>query len=367
MHALRFRHTEGDHFYRTLKARAEEHFRTHGLAKTANAHLWWKVAFFAGLSWSCYGLALAPFTFDSLRIPLAVAFALFSLLLAINIGHDASHDALPFRPRINRLIHWLSFVPLGVSAYLWKLRHVNSHHIVPNVNGSDVDIDDNPFVRLSPNVPLKPWQRFQHLYAPFLYMLVTLNVVWREDYKYLRMKQLANLRNIRHDPRDVFGFYLQKLLYAGLWFGVPIFACGFDWRWVFAAYILGSMISSLAFVFLLIGTHFTDRAEFPKPDEFGNLPYTWAEHNLATACDWSPDSAFWSFVAGGVNSHAAHHLFPRIAHTHYPALVPMIREVAAEYGVPYHETSAWGMVAGHFRLLYALGKVPELQESPSCP
>ena len=53
------------------------------------------------------------------------------------------------------MIQHLSFSLLGVSAYLWRMRHTRSHHVFPNVNGCDVDIDENPFVRLSPN---QPWR-----------------------------------------------------------------------------------------------------------------------------------------------------------------------------------------------------------------
>ena len=53
-----------------------------------------------------------------------------------------------------------SFTLLGANTYLWRLRHVKSHHNFPNVNGRDIDIDDTAFLRLSPNQPRRRYHRY---------------------------------------------------------------------------------------------------------------------------------------------------------------------------------------------------------------
>ena len=114
-----------------------------------------------------------------------LGFGFTALLLAINVGHDASHQVLPGGRRVNDAVQRLAFVLVGVDGYLWRLRHVSSHHLFPNVNGSDTDIDENPFVRLSPNQPWRPWFRWQHLYAPFAYSLAALYTTVWGDFVYL--------------------------------------------------------------------------------------------------------------------------------------------------------------------------------------
>jgi linoleoyl-CoA desaturase len=114
----------------------------------------------------------------------------------------------------------------------------------------------------------------------------------------------------------------------------------------------------VVFVFLLIGTHFSDETEFPAVDAAGNLPHAWARHNLVTACDWSPTSRWAHFLTGGVNAHAAHHLFPAVCHTHYRALADIIVVAADEFGVPYHRTTLPGMVRSHFAFLRRMGTRP---------
>jgi linoleoyl-CoA desaturase len=96
-------------------------------------------------------------------------------------------------------------------------------------------------------------------------------------------------------------------------------------------------------------------------------------HALVTSVDWSPTSFWATLLAGGANAHAAHHLFPTIAHTHYAALTPIIARTAAEFGIPYHRTTLWRLIASHFRFLKRMGRPPaELQGSgrrpePACP
>ena len=42
---------------------------------------------------------------------------------------------------------------MALNAYLWRRRHVGSHHTFPNVQGGDADMDDNPFLRVTASSP----------------------------------------------------------------------------------------------------------------------------------------------------------------------------------------------------------------------
>ena len=59
---------------------------------------------------------------------------------------------------------------------------------------------------------------------------------------------------------------------------------------------------------------------------------------------------------GGLNYQIEHHLFPRMHHSHYPKVAPVVREFCEERGIPYvHFDSVWEnfrSVATHF---YDLG------------
>jgi len=84
---------------------------------------------------------------------------LSGLLLGFNVSHDALHGAFSKNKTVNNWLYHLSFNIQGTNAYLWKVRHTASHHIFPNVDGCDADIDENPLIRLSPQHPLRKYQQ----------------------------------------------------------------------------------------------------------------------------------------------------------------------------------------------------------------
>ena len=357
MSTLRFEpETEGS-FYAVCKKRVEEHLRDAGRSQRAGWLLLVKFVILASLVIGCYA-AILIIGKGWILLPLGVIFAISALLLAINVGHDASHDAVFRSPLLNFIVQRVCFLLTGINGYLWRMRHLNSHHLFPNVNGSDTDIDENPVMRLSPNQPWRWHFQYQYLYAPFMYLFAASHTTWWGDFIYLFKKQLANMTNIKHPWYEYVLFFLSKAAYFVIVLVIPMLVLEIPWWQVLLGYMVVKAIGSLVFIFLLIGTHFSDLADFPVPAENGSVGRTWAEHNMATACDWSPHSPVAHFVSGGVNAHAAHHLFPEISHTRYRAIARIIEQTAKEFGIQYNQVSMFGMVRSHFRFLYQLGRRP---------
>jgi linoleoyl-CoA desaturase len=282
-----------------------------------------------------------------------------ALLLAINVGHDAAHECFTRWPAVDHAIQRVVFTLLGVDSYLWRFRHAHSHHHFPNVNGCDIDIDQNPFFRLSPNQPMRGYFRWQHLYAPVVYCLVVLHTVFVQDFMYLHQRRIANLRNVRHPWTAHVAFYLSKIAFLTLVLVLPCTMTSLTLSQVIIGYLLVSALLSLLFVFLLIGTHFSDRTEFPSASRDGVIGHSWAAHALITAQDWAPGSRIAAFLTGGANCHAAHHLAPRLSHRHYRQLAPLIKRVADRYGVAYTQASFGRFVASHFRFLRRMAGAPD--------
>ena len=358
MATLQFERESSDGFYRAARARVDDYFRTSGKRRGAGPLFALKAALYVGLVAGSYALLLSQVWGPKSLLPLGLVFGVASLLLAINVGHDAAHRVVTRSPALNDAVQRLAFVLIGVDGYLWRLRHLKSHHLFPNVNGSDTDIDENPFVRLSPNQPWRWHFQFQHFYAPFAYLFAAFQTTVWGDFVYLAKSELANLKDIRHPRHEYLLFALCKLVYFVVVLAIPLAVLDVPAWQVLAGFAAVNGLTSLLFVVLLIGTHFADVAEFPVPNSEGSVGRTWAEHNMATACDWSPGSRVAHFVSGGSNAHASHHLFPRVCHTHYRAVAPIIAATASEYGVRYNSLSLWGMVRSHFRLLYQLGRRP---------
>jgi linoleoyl-CoA desaturase len=198
--------------------------------------------------------------------------------------------------------------------------------------------------------------RFQQFYAPLVYAMVYLHTVYVQDFVYLFKRNLANMRDIRHPPAEYAVFAATKSAHIVITLVVPMLLSPFAWWQALVAYVTMAFVSSALFVYLLIGTHFCEEVVFPPTATDGQLPTDWATHALATSADWSPQSRIAAVVAGGVNTHAAHHLFPNFCHSHYRWITPIIAELAAEHGVQYNALTLPAMIASHFRLLRRLGR-----------
>lgn len=338
-----------------LRSRVAAYLARRGVRYRARIALWAKGAFFAAATAAFYGMLLTSGAAATAAIS-AIGFGVSVLLLALNLGHDAAHNAVTGNRRIDHAIQTASFTLLGVDAYLWRLRHTASHHVFPNVNGCDIDIDHNPFFRLSPNQPECRRFRYQHLYAPLAYGLVALHTVWWQDYAYLLKKELANLRDIRHPRRRYIQFFLCKAIYLALTLLIPLAVLPFAWWEIVLGHVLVTAIVSLGFVFLLIGVHFSANAEFPIADANGQLPHGFARHVLETSVDWSPESRSAGFLVGGTNAHVAHHLYPRLPHGLYRPITRIIADTCREFGLGYNRTTLSGVIASHFRFLRTVGR-----------
>lgn len=102
--------------------------------------------------------------------------------------------------------------------------------------------------------------------------------------------------------------------------------------------------------------HVNEDVTVQQSDASGTVPCSWAAQQLSSSADFAHGSWLWTHISGGLNYQAVHHLFPGVAHTHYPALGTIIKAKAAEHGIPYKIfPSFWAALAGHFRHLRALG------------
>lgn len=349
---------KGDAFFSALSKSVDAYLKTLPNGRYANALLWMKAILFISLFWGAYLLIL----FGDLPgwgiILLYASLGVSGLLVAFNVSHDAAHHALSSNRAVNKWLYYFTFNTLGTNAYLWELRHINSHHLFPNVDNCDADIDSNFIIRLSPNRPLLPHHRWQHIYGPILYSIYTLQWVFYKDWHYLGRKNLANLRDMHHPVSEVAGFLVAKVLYFTYLILVPVFVIGIPWDTVLLGFLAFHVVLSYFFILTNILNHHVEEADFPGLSEDGHLPYNWAEHQIATCLDYRPTSKWLNFFFGGFNSHCAHHLFPSVCHVHYVPITRMIIQAAAEYGIEHKQTTWWEALKSHFRHLKELGRQP---------
>ena len=99
-----------------------------------------------------------------------LGFGFSSLLLSFNVAHDACHKALSNKQWVNKLLYRIIINVQGAKASFWETRHMKSHHLFPNVPGADADLDDNQLIKYAPTKNKGAWIKYQHIYAPFLYL-----------------------------------------------------------------------------------------------------------------------------------------------------------------------------------------------------
>ncbi len=356
MTKIKFRSGSSSVFFQSLDKEIGQLLSSTDLLVKAKNRLWIKMIFCFLLHLDAYGfLFLAPHHELSGLIVAYVIIGLSGLLLGFNVSHDALHGNFSKNKRVNHWLYHLSFNIQGNNAYLWKIRHNSSHHVFPNVDGCDADIDDNPFIRLSPQHQLRKYQRYQHLYSILVYCFYTLHWFFLKDILYLFKKKVANLQHKEHPLKQKVFFFVWKAVYLFSLLVLPILM-GYSFGHLLLCFFIMHVINSLIFIHFLISTHFCMETEFPVQDGDGFLPKDYYTHQLATSLDYLPESRVCNLFLGGFNSHAAHHLYPRLPHTIYPFISGIIERKAKEFNMPYNKLSLTGAIRSHYRYLKIMGR-----------
>lgn len=286
---------------------------------------------------------------------LALAFA----AVGFNIQHDANHNAFfasstKRLSRANRIVGWSMFV-VGADANRWIYRHNTLHHSSPNVVGTDSDINLGPLARLAPFQRRYFWHRYQHIYLWPLYCFTVLEIMFNDVASLVGASR--HVRGSRSRLSDAAVAVLTKLGFVAVMVGVPLLTHPL---WVVALGALGVMFA----VGFLLGVvfqsaHVVEGAEFAAAD--ARPPYQWHEWQVRSSLDFShgsgPLSRLFRWYAGGLDHQTEHHLFPRVPHTAYPLIAPVVSAVCADYDIPRRvQPSFHAAVASHFRHLRAMGR-----------
>lgn len=110
--------------------------------------------------------------------------------------------------------------------------------------------------------------------------------------------------------------------------------------------------------------HTVEGTSHPRPTASGTIENDWAIHQLQTTVNFSRDNKLISWYVGGLNFQVEHHLFPKICHVHYPALAPIVKQTAEEFGLEYMENETFAQaLASHIATLERFGTLPSMNEA----
>jgi linoleoyl-CoA desaturase len=333
----------------------DDYFRTGGLSIHANAEMMAKTIL-AFLLWTATYVWLIAGNLTPLGvIGVYLVHGVAQLFMTFNIGHDANHGAYSKRKSVN---HALSFVfdLCGGSSYMWRLMHNASHHSFVNVQGADTTLISGSLFRFSPHDPRRSFQRYQHLYAPLVYSLCTLDWVFAKDYRWLSHRTFGNRRIHAHPVSALIALFAGKAFYYTYMLVIPLLVLKTPWYAVLAGFTIMHLFLGFMLALIFQPNHFNEWAAFPVAQEDGAIANDFVRHIFDTTLDYAGAHPIITWFLGGLNLHVIHHMFPRICHVHYPALTRILKSTAEEFGLHYREApSIRGAFVDHLRWLRTLG------------
>eukprot|EP01038_Epipyxis_sp_PR26KG_P009506 gene9506-12806_t len=272
-------------------------------------------------------------------------------LIGLNIQHDSNHGAISRNPFVNRLLgltqNWI-----GGSSLDWIHQHVVQHHIHCNDTSNDPDIVGNPILRLNPLKPLMKFHLFQYIYLfvllglfGFSYTIGSLQHV-SEGFHLTKMSSLVD------SYRSFEGFTILFFFFRWLVFPVLQVPTYMTFVNILPMFLIGGYYLSFFFV---ISHNFEGVMMFDQDSTKGTKFYqSFLRTQIATSSNVG--GSFLCFLNGGLNYQIEHHLFPRIQHTHYPIIAPIVREFCEKRNIPYrHFPTIHENVLSCAKHLYEMG------------
>jgi linoleoyl-CoA desaturase len=361
MQPLRF-NKDYSGFYATVKDRVEQYFTTSGISKGADGLMIFKTIFFLGGTFGLYLLILFGNLPLSVMLILAVLLGIFAAFVGFNVCHDALHGSYSSHRWINDALGSV-FHLLGANTYNWKISHNNVHHIYTNVHEHDDDLIVAPgLIRVCPQDKHTVIQRYQHYYAFLLYGMASLAWIFSKDYiKFFQNNIGKSCETPRHPRIELFKLFFFKALYYFLVIALPLMLLDITVVQFIIGFVSMQLAKGLVLGLVFQLAHIVEELEFPEPDHSGTMEDAWIAHQLRTTANFGRESFLTTFLCGGLNLQVEHHIFPKVCHTHYPAISSIVKQTAEEYGLPYHENSSFlTALASHFRVLKKLGRKEEL-------
>ena len=160
-------------FMKTLKERINTYFFNNNISKYGNKVLAIKIMLVFFIFFGSYGLLISDKFSGAIIFLLGTICGLSHILIVMNIGHDAAHNALSSNTRLNKFLSW-SIELTGMSHFMWKINHNIIHHPYPNVIPIDSELNMAlPFLRLSTLIPKKTVSQTPFLFISLIPVSIT--------------------------------------------------------------------------------------------------------------------------------------------------------------------------------------------------
>jgi linoleoyl-CoA desaturase len=313
--------------------------------------VFWLMTFFGAFT----ALFFVENTVASLALCVLIGLAIAAI--GFNIFHDSIHGSLSHKRWVNRFWAFVSCTALGAGHFGWRHKHNYLHHMFPNMEGIDDDLETRGGLRLSQHQPYLARYQFQHIYAPLVYAMTSIEWVFVRDYiRYFSgsINPLQKLPPMK--TSDHVEFWSSKILYLAFAVALPLFY--FSSLEYLAGFAVVHLVTSVTLAAIFQLAHVAEPSAFPLPEGSGNhLKMEWPELQLATTVDFGTRNRILSWYCGGLNYQVEHHLLPGVSHAHYPTVGPIVERTSREFGYPYYSLPTyWDALVSHYRMLKRFGR-----------
>jgi linoleoyl-CoA desaturase len=363
MEFVRFASADSDRFYETVKTKVNNYFNQHKISPHANAEMWVKTMVMLLIYFVPYCVVLSGSASENLWLFYAcwLCMGLGMVGLGTSVMHDAQHGTYSSKKIVNEIIG-ATIEVIGGYSVTWKIQHNVLHHTFTNITGWDEDMDSIKLLRFSPRQPRYWYHKYQHIYAWFFYMMMTLFWMSAKDYLQALRYNKRGLLDLQHVSlkQALLRLTLSKLFYYGYVIVLPLLFSGVTWHHVVFGFLAMHLLAGFFLACVFQPAHIMDTCGFEEPVEAENqkcMENSWAVHEMSNTANFAPDNKLLSWFIGGLNFQIEHHLFTHVCHVHYPKIVPIVKKTAQEFGIPYHEQPTFRKaLKEHHKTLKKLGK-----------
>jgi len=346
----------GGTFLRDTRSEAEAYLAQSRVRLRGSVRLYAKAGVALGTMAAAWSLLIFARPGFFLAAVCLVALLFGVLLTGFCVQHDANHGAYFRRRNLNHLVGWSADAVLGFSSYAWRVKHNVAHHTYTNIDGHDADITQMPYARLSPTQEPRNWYRYQHVYIWPLYLFMGLRWQTVGDIAAFARGRIGE--SVLRFPRglNLAGVVLGKAIFVTWAFLIPSLV--YPWWAVLATYVVLAMVTGLVMATTFQLAHCVEEASFASADALSHRSTDWAVHEVQTTVNFCPQNSVLTWMLGGLNYQIEHHLFPRVPHTHYPELAPIVRRNCERHGIRYStQPTLRRALRSHYRHLRSMGKL----------
>lgn len=356
---IQFNTEEKIDFMVELRNEVDKYFRENKLSKHANTNMIVKSIIMILLYLGPYFLMVTGVISSTPLIFLCWAVMGIGMAgVGVDIMHDANHGSYSKSKSVNKFLSKSLYI-LGGLPKTWQIQHNKIHHAYTNIDGYDADIDPAPMLRFSPHKPIRNIHRYQYLYAWFLYGLMTILWITTKDFQ-----QLFKYRKKGHLAQEDRSFnqlmtvlVLTKIMYYGIFIVIPIIILPIPWWMTLLFFFVMHFIAGVLLSIIFQTGHILTDSAYPLPDKNGKIENNWVVHQLKVTSDYAPNNFLLTWLLGGLNYHAIHHLFPHICHVHYKKISSIVKQVANKHGVTHRvQPTFFKAIGDHAKMLKILGQ-----------